>query len=169
VAIVVDVTSSGGQQANRHDAAERLEQQLVADLRKRGLPAIQAASFVASPSARLEIRIEDYRRGDAVMRMLVGLGAGKSKLAVHAMLTAPDGVLLDLGARASSGGRPGLILPAGVGAATGKLANAAIGGALGVATKSGEGPGRDLKNVSKALAQRVAAYYEASGRSLKQD
>ncbi|WP_375286436.1 DUF4410 domain-containing protein [Sphingomonas sp.] len=166
--IVVEATSPGPQEASRLEAAHKLERQLVADLRRRGLPAMAAPSAARS-ATRLELRIEDYRRGDAAMRMLIGFGAGKSTLAVRAILSTPDGVLLDLGSRASSGGRPGLILPAGIGAATGKIVNAAVGGAIGVATKSNQGPGRDIGNVSKALARRIAAYYETAGGSLKVD
>lgn len=167
--IVVKATAPGSQEANRLDAAARLEQQLVVDLRKRGLPAVDASSSAASAPARLELRIQEYRRGDAAMRWLIGLGAGESRLAVRATLLTPDGAILDLGARASSADGPGLILPAGIGAVTGRILNAAIGGAMGIATKSGQGPGRDLKNVSKALALRVSAYYETAGRSLRAD
>lgn len=167
--IVVDAISSGSHEPYRLKAADRLEQQLVMDLRKRGLPAIHASSPATSAPVRLELRIEELQRGDTAMRWLIGFGAGKSRMSVRATLSTPDGAILDLDARASSGNRPGLILPAGVGAATGRIANAAIGAALGIATNSRQGAGRDLQNVSKALAQRISVYFETGGQSLKAD
>lgn len=160
--IVVDVAVPASSDRTLRDVAAKLENRLVKDMRKRGLPAISTARPGSVPATRLDLRIVDYRRGDEVARMLIGFGAGKSAMTVAATLVTPGGSSFTLDARAHSGARPGLILPGGVAAATGEVMHLAIGGTIRIAAGLHDGGGGDIARISRVVSRRVAAYYKSS-------
>lgn len=164
-AIIVHVGQGVPADASLQAVASALERAIVEDMRKRGLPATAAPTSTEASGIRLDLRIAHYRRGDPVARMAIGFGAGKSVISVAATLSEPERTYFSLDARATSGNKPGLILPGGVAAATGQLLNLAIGGTVSVISDLRGGTGRDVRNVSRAISRQVADYYRSRGPS----
>lgn len=137
--------------------ASALERRVVEDLGKRGVQARSASALpdAADGGVRLDLSIVELNRGAGAKRVIVGLGAGKSTLAVVARLSSREGTILDLTARATSGSKPGLILPGGATAATGKLLHLVVGSAIGIAADARGGTAGDVRNLSRVIARQV--------------
>jgi Domain of unknown function (DUF4410) len=139
----------------------QIAQQLVADLRAMGLPAVPAAG---QPAPRVDdIVLRGYfvsiDEGSAGKRVLVGFGSGAAEMraAVEGyQMTAQVLRLLGSGEVRSGGGKmPGVAVPAAVLAATANPIGLVVGGAAKV---YGEATGSDtIEGAAKRSADEIAA------------
>ena len=118
------------------DAQSALQATLIADLRAKGLPAVAAQGAPPPHGVALLVqgRILSLNEGNRTRRLVVGLGAGQSRLSADAqMLYAGPGQqprrLQNFTVEADSGRMPGGAETLGVGVAAGTAATAAAASA----------------------------------------
>lgn len=146
------------------NAAAQLQDLVVAELNKRGIAAVSVSStegqrgFGGERTALLALSIARAERGNATKRLIIGFGYGKSQLEVDAKLLAPtlaeQKVIAGFRTNAGSGYKPGIVMPLGIGAATGGYVLASAG--VNLATGLTKTPDRDLQSTAKAIAKTVA-------------
>src|SRR5262249_27210336 len=137
VEILVDVSTEAFAAAAQANVAETVRADLQADLVKE----LTAARVFAEPlravtqqagAAVLHVTITAADPGNAVKRLIIGLGAGRAELQAAAELRMPsaagDSPLVAFNTSGDSGRKPGLIVPGGIALATGKAVHLAIGG-----------------------------------------
>jgi hypothetical protein len=159
-------SSAQQQEQSALQTREQLADQLVSEMQKMGLPAVRIDG--PAPAGRnaliVEGRIDTMDAGNRRRRMLIGLGAGKSEVgATVAVLFQPaNGApqpLFSFEEKADSGHMPGMAETAGVGAAAGHVATAAVvGGGLHGASEAkhdtlSEDAGKLARSIAKQLAQ----------------
>lgn len=109
-----------------------LAEQIVARLRKYGLPAEIARNNVATGSGLLvQGQIVSIDQGNRTRRTLVGLGAGKSSVTADAQIysvsaTAPPRFMMAFEGQANSGHAPGAAETLGAGAVAQRAATSAV-------------------------------------------
>jgi hypothetical protein len=150
------------EQAAARKLGSQVAQELVADLRKMGLPAVAAAGQPAPQVDDIVLRgyFITINEGSATERVLVGFGEGDAELhsAVEAYQMTPQGLrLLGHGQVQSGGGgsMPGVIVPLAVVAATANPIGLVVGGAAkltGEATGSGT-----IEGAAKRTAEAISA------------
>jgi hypothetical protein len=157
-------SSAQQQQQAALQTRTQLADQLVSELRKMGLPAVRMDG--PAPAGRsaliVEGRIDTMDAGSRRRRMLIGLGAGKSEVgATVAVLYQPaNGApqpLFSFEAKADSGHMPGMAETAGVGAAAGHVATAAVagGGLHGISEAKRDTLSSDAGKLARSIAKQV--------------
>lgn len=149
-------------------AVDALARTLVEELRAAGLPATRS-NDVAPTAGRVVIvsgQLLSVDEGNRTRRNLIGFGAGHSDVTAAAQVYfAGDGqapqLIRSFTADAQSGRKPGAVATAGVGEATGRLAETAAVGA-GTSTASellSANTEADAKRMGKEIAKNVAALF----------
>jgi hypothetical protein len=140
---------------------DQVAKELVPDLRRMGLPAVQAAGQPAPRPHDIVLRgyFVSVDEGSATQRVLVGFGAGAAELktAVEAYQMTAEGLRpLGRGEIRSGGGElPGMVVPLAVVAATANPIGLVVGGA---AKASGEATGSEtIQGAAKRTADEIAA------------
>jgi hypothetical protein len=172
VEVLVDVGTQPFTDPAEANAAQAVRADLQADL----LNELTAARVFAEPLspatqhadvAVLHVTITEADPGNAVKRLIIGLGAGRAELQAIAELRMPsvagDSPLLAFDTSSDSGKKPGLVVPGGVALATGKVVHLAIGGGLVLATNTHGGFERPLKATARTMVDQLKKYYESVG------
>ncbi|WP_322032546.1 DUF4410 domain-containing protein [Paraburkholderia sp. J76] len=166
-------SSAQQQQQAALQTREHLADELVSELQKMGLPAVRMDG--PAPAGRnaliVEGRIDTMDAGNSRRRMLIGLGAGKSEVgATIAVLFQPaDGgdpqPLMSFQTDADSGHMPGVAVTAGVGAAAGHVATAAVvgGGLHGASEAKRDTLSSDAGKLARSIAKEVAQISTQNG------
>jgi hypothetical protein len=154
-------------EAGRRLGAE-VARQLTADLRGKGLPAVQAAGQPPPRPDDLVIEGNFYaiEEGSTGKRVLLGFGSGAAELraAVEVYQMTPQGLRrLAGGATESGGGKmPGMAAPLAVFAATSNPVGLIVVGAM---KAHGEESGSDtVEGAAKRTADEIATQFEAAAR-----
>ncbi len=150
--------------------AAALSEQLVAKLREKGIDARRASGITHTPlyAALIKGQFLDIDKGSRLKRVVIGFGAGSSKLEarVQAYQVLPDGTRRIAEAEAVSTGSkmPGMAVPVGVGAAAGTaLVSVAVSGGMNIAKEVRGGMDADAGRMADQIAERIIAYYERHG------
>ena len=150
--------------------ADALAESLVTEIRDLGLPAERASSATASGQVvAIEGQFVSIDEGDRARRMVIGFGAGESKVVVNVQVfdgTSPDPQMLDeFQVDADSGRKPGMGPMAGVGVAAASVTTA-------VATSAGVSVGAeaisdsvvaDADRAARGIAKQLAALFAQEG------
>jgi outer membrane murein-binding lipoprotein Lpp len=168
---------SGDSQARKQTqdaiaAREEVANEIVAKLQSMGLPAVRAD--VPPPQDRsvlvVEGSINTIDAGNRRRRMVIGLGAGESKVGatVQVVLKPANGVpqlLEQFDAKADSGHAPGVAEMAGVGAAAGHVATslAVSGGLHAVSETKHADVSSDEKRLGDTIAKQIAKLGQEQG------
>jgi hypothetical protein len=158
-------SSAQQQQQAALAAREKLADDIVAQLKKQGLPAVRVDGPVPAGRAAIVVegRIDTVDAGSRRRRLLIGLGAGKSEVGATIAVSylpangAPQ-TLVTFEANADSGHMPGVAETAGVGAAAGHVAmSAAAGvGVHGASAAKGDTISADAGKLAKSIAKQLA-------------
>ena len=169
VEILVDVSTEAFGDAAQAGVAESVRADLQADLIKE----LTAARIFAEPlggsalqagAAVLHVTITEAEPGNAMKRLVIGLGSGRAKLQAAAELrTVGDPALVSFNTSSDSGKKPGLIVPGGIALATGKAAHLAILGGVDVALNTQSGFERPLKATARTMLDQLKKYYGSVG------
>lgn len=159
-------SSAGAQSQAAAEAREQVADEIVSQLKARGLNAVRSDAPVPAGANAL-IVAGDFRKideGSGRRRLLIGLGAGKSEVGADVRISykQANGVAVPLQsfvADADSGRIPGVAETAGIGAAAGHLAIAAAGGAgvHGVSEVKHDSVHADATRLGDTIASQVAA------------
>ena len=143
---------------------------LVAEISKLGIPAVEAAKAtpVAGPSLSIEGQFVTVDQGNRLRRAVVGFGAGASEVRtmVQVFENTHDGRRLveDFYPTVKSSRKPGFGPMAGAGAAAGRAAtSAAVSGAVGVATARSQTVEGDAKNTADEIAKVLKTFFAEQG------
>ena len=139
---------------------------LVAQIRETGLDAQRAAHGTVAKDGTVLVqgRFVKIDQGNRAGRTVFGFGSGSTEVRtfVEVFRATPHGprLLEEFETRVTGSSTPGILLPVGVGAATGEMAiSAAIGGGLAVASEVLGGVDNDTKRTSQAIAQRLSVVF----------
>jgi hypothetical protein len=150
--------------------AVSLSVQLVTQLQQKGITAQRALDDRVPPLHALVVRGQflDVDAGSRLKRMVIGFGAGSSKLVARVQVyRAMDWGLrriAEVEATASGAKTPGMAVPVGAGAAAGRAAtSAAISGGLNVVRERRGGMEADAGRMAEEIAARAEAYYRRQG------
>ncbi len=153
-----------------HATAVSLSEQLVAKLQKRGIAAERALDNRAPPLHAFVVRGQflEVDEGSRLKRMVIGFGAGSSKLVARVQVyQAVDWGLRRIAeaeATASGSKAPGMAVPVGAGAALGSAAtSAAVSGGMNVVREARGGMHADAGRMAEEIAKRAEAYYRSRG------
>jgi hypothetical protein len=153
-------------------AREEIANEIVAKLQSMGLRAIRAD--VPPPAGQnvlaVEGSINTIDAGNRRRRMVIGLGAGESRVGATVQLVfkpaygAPQ-VIRQFDAQADSGHAPGMAEMAGVGAAAGHVASslAASGGLHAVSETKHTSVSSDEKHLADTIAKQIAKLGQEQG------
>lgn len=146
-------------------ARDALMQALVAKLDAYGLPAVRAPDGASLQPGNLLVRgdLGSVDEGNRLRRMVIGFGAGQSKVVAHAQVfsVGADGsqhFIEALTATADSGHMPGGAMTMGAGTAM-----QAASGAGHVAGEASQGPEAEAASIGQALAKQVGSYAVKQG------
>ena len=149
-----------------HATAVSLSEQLVAKLQKKGIAAERALDDRAPPLYAFVVRGQflDVDKGSRLKRVVIGFGAGSSKLVARVQVYQ----VVDWGLRriaeaeavASGSKMPGMALPVGI-AAT--VTSAAISGGMNILKEVRGGMDADAGRMAEQIAKRAEAYYRRQG------
>jgi len=173
----IGAAMSGDSQAQKQAqdavaAREEVANEIVAKLQSMGLPAVRAD--VPPPEDRsvlvVQGNFDTIDAGNRRRRMLIGLGAGESKVSATVQLVfkpahgAPQ-LLEQFDAKADSGHAPGVAEMAGVGAAAGHVASslAVSGGLHAVSETKHAGVSSDEKRLGDSIAKQIAKLGQTQG------
>lgn len=152
------------------EVARSLADKLVAQLRKRGIPAQRAETGVAPPLHALLVKghFVVVDEGDRTKRMVVGLGAGAREVRVRVQVhQRTEGGLrrIQEGVAGAQGDKmPGMAIPVGVGAAAGRAATSAVvSGGLNVASEVTGKLDADLERLAGEIADEARVFYRRQG------
>ncbi len=143
-----------------HKLGSQVAQELVKEILALGMPAERAGS--GPPPGNGDVLIKgafvSINKGSRTARMLIGFGAGASKLETYVagyQITPQGPRLLGEGQITAKGGKmPGMLVPIAGGAAAGSAAtSAAISGGLNVGQEAGS---ESLRAAAKRTAKRIA-------------
>jgi len=153
-----------------HATADSLSAHLVAKLVKRGIPAERALDDRAPPLHALVVRGQflDVDKGSRLKRMVIGFGAGSSKLVAQVQVyqAMEWGLRRIAAAEATATGSkmPGMAVPVGGGAALGTMAmSAAISGGMNIVKEVRGGMDADAGRMAEQIAKRAQDFYERQG------
>lgn len=145
-----------------------IAEQLTANLRAAGLPAVQAAGQAPPRAGDIVIEGNFYgiEEGSAGRRVLLGFGTGAAELrtAVEAYRMTPEGLRhLAGGTTDSSGGKtPGLVMPLAVAAATANPLGLVVAGA--VKLRREQTGANTIEGAAKRTADEIAAQLKTGAR-----
>ncbi|WP_321800272.1 DUF4410 domain-containing protein [Caballeronia sp. J97] len=168
---------SGDSQAQKQTqdaiaAREEVANEIVAKLQSMGLSAVRADAPPPQDQNVLVVEgsINTIDAGNRRRRMVIGLGAGESKVGATVQLVfkpahgAPQ-LLEQFDAKADSGHAPGVAEMAGVGAAAGHVASsiAVSGGLHAVSETKHAGVSSDEKRLGDSIAKQIAKLGQQQG------
>jgi hypothetical protein len=154
------------------DTREQVADEIVRELQSMGLRAVRVDGPAPANQNALIVEgtFQTIDEGKRRRRMVIGLGAGKSKVSasVQILYKPADGAPMPLqsfSADADSGHMPGIAETAGVGAVAGHVAtSAATGTALhGVSEVKRDSVAGDAKKLGDSIAKQIAAANVANG------
>jgi hypothetical protein len=152
------------------EVARVVTENLVAEISKLGIPAVEAAKAtpVAGPSLSIEGQFVTVDEGNRLRRAVVGFGAGASEVRslVQVFENTNDGRRLveDFYATVKSSRKPGFGPMAGAGAAAGRAAeSAAVSGAVGIATTRSQTVEGDAKNTANEITKVLKQFFAEQG------
>ncbi|WP_144146544.1 DUF4410 domain-containing protein [Paraburkholderia sp. BCC1884] len=154
------------------DTREQVADEIVRQLQSMGLRAVRMDGPVPAHETALivEGNFQTIDEGKRRRRILIGLGAGKSEVGASVqILYKPAGgapmPLQSFSTDANSGHMPGVAETAGVGAAAGHVATAAVTGTTlhGVSEVKGDSVAGDAKKLGDSIAKQIAAASVANG------
>lgn len=160
----------GTASAEAEETARNLARQVASDLCNSGVPAEPTGNgALPAGAAILDISLTELDQGSTLERIVIGFGMGQSKLQATVRfvvpdLTAPEPVVA-FDTSADSGHKPGLLLPAGVGYATGNVVRSALAGGAGLALNLRGGSSADVEHVASAITKQVQDYFNDVGWS----
>ncbi len=146
--------------------AVSLSEQLVAKLQKKGIAAERALDDRAPPLHAFVVRGQflDVDKGSRLKRVVIGFGAGSSKLVARVQVyQAVDWGLRRIAeaeAVASGSKMPGVALPVGIAATA---TSAAISGGMNILREVRGGMDADAGRMAEQIAKRAEAYYRSQG------
>ncbi len=152
--------------------AARISEKLVQEILALGMPAERSGSGRPASLNDILIRGEflSINEGSRVARMVIGFGAGASKLqtVAQAYQVGEDGLrrLGELEVEAKGGKMPGMIVPVGAGAIAGRAAvSAAVSGAMNVASETigGESIDAAATRTAKRIAEVMKRAFKRQG------
>lgn len=154
---------------NRRTIARYFSKQVVTKLGERGIRAQRATASTRVPLHAIVVKGQfvTIDEGSRVKRMLIGFGAGSSKLRARAQayqMTEGGLRLISKGEGEAHGSKmPGMAGPAAVAGATGQVAGLAISGGMSVAREI-KGPiEADVERLAVHFAERAVAFYSRQG------
>jgi hypothetical protein len=168
-------SESGGEADSKelelaHATAASLSEHLVAKLVKKGIAAERATDDLAPPLHALVVRGQflDVDKGSRLKRMVIGFGAGSSKLVAHVQVyqAMEWGLRRIAAAEATATGSkmPGMAVPVGGGAAMGTMAmSAAISGGMNVVKEVRGSMDADAGRLADQITKRAVDFYERQG------
>ncbi len=150
--------------------ADSLSEQLVEKLTKRGIPAERASDDRVPPMNAIVLRGQflTIDPGSRVKRMVIGFGAGSTRLEVHAQAyQATERGLVRLAAAEidSHGSKmPGMAVPVAGGAVVGSAATSAvISGGMAIVRETRGAMYDDAGRIADEIAERAEAFYKRQG------
>ncbi len=150
--------------------AVSLSEQLVAKLQKKGIAAERALDDRAPPLYAFVVRGQflDVDKGSRLKRMVIGFGAGSSKLVARVQVYQALGWglrrIAEAEATATGSKAPGMAVPLGGGAAMGAMAtSAAVSGGMNGVREVRGGMDADAGRMAEQIAKRAEAYYRSQG------
>jgi len=154
-----------------HSVANALADALVADLHKKGLPAVRAANVVEPGVHPLQVKgqILSVDEGNRTRRIIIGLGAGRStveaRVQLYEALRGRAQLLEQMTATTKSGRKPGMAEMIGVGALTGHIITSTVlsGAASGASEALSANVDALAKTMAKKIADEIFEYYEKRG------
>ena len=150
--------------------AVSLSEQLVAKLAEKGIAAERASDSSQTPLHAVLVKGQflDVDKGSRFKRVVIGFGAGSSKLEarVQAYQVLPGGTrrIAQAEAEATGSKMPGMALPVGAGAAAGRAAiSIGVSGGMNIAKEARGGMHADAGRMAEQIADRILAYYLRQG------
>jgi hypothetical protein len=167
-------SKTSGEVAAGRDVARAISDNLVKEIRGRGLPAERAVQPLASSDKNvlfIEGQILSVDEGNRTRRNLIGLGAGRTTVEADAqVLYWPRGAaaartIETFEAAASSGRKPGMAETMGVGAAADRLATSAVlsGGTSAASEAYGANVEADGARLGKQVAEKLVPLFAQQG------
>ena len=154
---------------NRRAIARYFSKQVVTKLGERGIRAQRATASTRVPLHAIVVKGQfvTIDEGSRVKRLLIGFGAGSSKLRARAQayqMTEGGLRLISKGEGEAHGSKmPGMAGPAAVAGATGLVAGLAISGVMSVGREI-KGPIRgDVERLAEHFTKRAVAFYTRQG------
>jgi hypothetical protein len=152
------------------EVARVVTENLVVEISKLGIPAVEAAKAtpVAGPSLSIEGQFVTVDQGNRLRRAVVGFGAGASEVRtlVQVFETTNDGRRLveDFYATVKSSRKPGFGPMAGAGAAAGRAATSvAVSAGVGLATAHSQTVEGDAKNTADEIVKVLKKFFAEQG------
>lgn len=151
--------------------ADLLQEVLVQEIGAMGLPAerIERLSRTQGNMLFIHGQFLSVSEGSGAARMLVGFGAGRTKVITRAQVyyftSQGQQRIKEFEVVATSGSKPGLILPIGIGAATGNMKRSLIiGGTVAVTSEIlGADVQADTERTGEELAASLRAFFRDQG------
>jgi hypothetical protein len=152
------------------EVARIVTQNLVSEIGKLGIPAVEAARAtpVAGPSLSIEGQFVTVDQGNRLRRAMIGFGAGASEVRtlVQVFETTNDGRRLveDFYTTVKSSRKPGFGPMAGAGAAAGSVATtSAVSAGVGLATARSQTVEGDAKNSADEIVKMLKKFFAEQG------
>ena len=163
-------TQLSKEEKTAYETAHSLSEQLVAKLRKRGIAAERADDSRVPPLHALVLKGQflTIDKGSRIKRMVIGFGAGSSKLQVRVQAyQATDYGLRRLAAAEvdSHGSKtPGMAVPVAGGAIAGTAATSAvISGGMNILRETRGAMHDDAGRIADEITKRAEAFYQRQG------
>jgi hypothetical protein len=148
-------------------AANALAEELVAELREKGLPAERSSGRVSltPTTAVVAGKFLTVDEGNQTMRTLIGFGAGASEVRTRVQVWMDGQLVAEAETEAKSGKKPGAAVTLGAGAAMGTAATAAAvaAGTTGISEMLLTSVEADAKRTARELADRIIRAYRERG------
>ena len=151
------------------EVAKVVTENLVKEISKLGIPAVEAAKAtpVAGPSLSIEGQFVTVDQGNRLRRAVVGFGAGASEVRtmVQVFETMNDGRRLveDFYTTVKSSRKPGFGPMAGAGAAVGGATSVAVSAGVGLATAHSQTVEGDAKNTADEIVKVLKKFFAEQG------
>ena len=151
------------------EVAKVVTENLVKEISKLGIPAVEAAKAtpVAGPSLSIEGQFVTVDQGNRLRRAVVGFGAGASEVRtmVQVFETTNDGRRLveDFYTTVKSSRKPGFGPMAGAGAAVGGATSVAVSAGVGLATAHSQTVEGDAKNTADEIVKVLKKFFAEQG------
>lgn len=153
----------------RRAIARSLSEQAVINLGAIGIHAQRATASTTVPLHALVVKGQfvTIRKGSRTQRMLIGFGAGSTKLEVqvqvYQMMESGLRRISEAEGRARGSRMPGMVAPASVAAGTGQVVGPAVMGGLSVVREFSAGIQADVGRLAEMFAYRADVFYYRQG------
>ncbi len=148
-----------------------LQAVLVEEIGAFGIPTEPAGKLTDAQGSTLLIQGEfiSVDEGSAAARMLVGFGAGRTKVVTRSQVryATPEGQkqIKQFEVVGTSGSAPGFVMPLGIGGATGQMKRSIIIGGTATVVSEAVGPSvvSDTQRTGKELAAELGKFFKRQG------